>query len=209
MCLDYDRHCGRPSWGWISREQCSTLTENIVFKCCTHPPWRPWDLMKKHCICIFSISKVKSVMQRHLNTAKLSFSQPVSDDILRNIRTAWLLGFPWVNRQGGKITWTIVGTSIWASLHSSYAVATRLLCCCYICCCYAIACCKTLPTWSLHSTCHRCNMELSKFLHGIVTWIWKKLLYVLTHYQTKPRWSLTQTLKLVDWLYGLNKPNKV
>ena len=143
MCLGYDRHCGRPSWGWISREQCSTLTENIVFKCCTHPPWRPWDLMEKHCICIFSISKVKSVMQRHLNTAKLSFSQPVSDDILRNIRTAWLLGFPWVNRQRGKITWTIVGTSIWASLHSSYAVATRLLCCCYICCCYAIACCKT------------------------------------------------------------------
>ena len=35
------------------------------------------------------------------------------------------------------------------------------------------------------------------------------LLYVLTHCQTKPRWSLTQILKLVNWLKELNKVEKL
>ena len=52
------------------------------------------------------------------------------------------------------------------------SVAMLMLCwCCAVAMPLHIACCKTKPTWSLHNTCHRCNMELSKFKHGIVTWI--------------------------------------
>ena len=52
------------------------------------------------------------------------------------------------------------------------SVAMLMLCwCCAVAMPLHIACCKTKPTWSLHNTCHRCNMELSQFKHGIVTWI--------------------------------------
>ena len=54
-----------------------------------------------------------------------------------------------------------------------------------------------------------CKMELSKFLHGlfdIVPWICQVIIYMfLNLYWTKPSWSLTYILKLVDWLKELNK----